>query len=207
MSKKLGTLVKAARTDRKLSQAALAEMVDGLSASDVSKIERGEKEPETAVLKSMAKALGVTQTSLLEAASGAGKSGAKAKSSSSGAKASSSAKSSSASGSSSKTTAAKKTASTAKTASSKTSSSAKKTSSTASDDLKLTAAEKKLVRAYRKADSATKKTALSLLEGTASPLDLAGAFLSAKTDSDGKGSGDSSMIEDLLGSLLGGLGK
>ena len=45
MSKKLGNLIKEARTAKGLSQAALAEKVDGISASDVSKIERGEKEP------------------------------------------------------------------------------------------------------------------------------------------------------------------
>ena len=48
MSKKLGKLVKEARTAKGLTQAALAEMVDGVSASDISKIERGEKEPSQA---------------------------------------------------------------------------------------------------------------------------------------------------------------
>ena len=63
MSRKLGDLVKKARTEKGLTQAALAEKVDGLTASDVSKIERGEKEPAQDVLKQMAKALGVTQKS------------------------------------------------------------------------------------------------------------------------------------------------
>ena len=70
MSRKLGDLVKKARTEKGLTQAALAEKVDGLTASDVSKIERGEKEPAQDVLKQMAKALGVTQKSLLDAAAG-----------------------------------------------------------------------------------------------------------------------------------------
>lgn len=73
MSRKLGDLVKKARTEKGLTQAGLAEKVDGLTASDVSKIERGEKEPVQDILKQMAKALGVTQKSLLDAATGSGK--------------------------------------------------------------------------------------------------------------------------------------
>ena len=73
MSKKLGDLVKKARTEKGLTQAGLAEKVDGLTASDVSKIERGEKEPVQDILKQMAKALGVTQKSLVDAATGSGK--------------------------------------------------------------------------------------------------------------------------------------
>ena len=96
MSKKLGNLVKEARTAKGLTQAALADKVGGITAADVSKIERGEKEPTQEILKKMAKVLGVTQKSLLDAAAG------------SGAKASSSAKTSG----SGKTTAKKKTSST-----------------------------------------------------------------------------------------------
>jgi DNA-binding XRE family transcriptional regulator len=102
MSKKLGTLVREARTAKGLTQAALADKVGGITSSDVGKIERGEKEPAQEILKKMAKVLGVTQKSLLDAAAG------------SGAKASSSAKTSG----SGKTTAKKKTSST--TSSSKT---------------------------------------------------------------------------------------
>ena len=67
MSKKLGDLIKEARAAKGLTQAAVAEQVDGITASDVGKIERGEKEPTQAVLKKMAKVLGVTQKSLLDA--------------------------------------------------------------------------------------------------------------------------------------------
>ena len=70
MSKKLGKLVKEARTAKGFTQAQLADKVDGLTASDVSKIERGEKEPAEATVKLMAKALGVTQVSLVSAMSG-----------------------------------------------------------------------------------------------------------------------------------------
>lgn len=79
MSRKLGDLVKKARTEKGLTQAALAEKVEGLTASDVSKIERGEKEPAQDVLKQMAKALGVTQKSLLDAAAGSGKTASSSK--------------------------------------------------------------------------------------------------------------------------------
>ena len=41
MSKKLGNLIREARTAKGLSQAALAEQIEGISSSDVSKIERG----------------------------------------------------------------------------------------------------------------------------------------------------------------------
>jgi len=73
MSKKLGNLIKEARTSKGITQAALAEKVSGLTSSDVSKIERGEKEPTQDVLKQIAKVLGVTQKSLLDAATGSGK--------------------------------------------------------------------------------------------------------------------------------------
>ena len=73
MSKKLGDLIKEARAAKGLTQAAVAEQVDGITASDVGKIERGEKEPTQAVLKKMAKVLGVTQKSLLDAVTGTGK--------------------------------------------------------------------------------------------------------------------------------------
>ena len=71
VSKKLGNLIKEARTAKGLTQAALAEKVSGLTSSDVSKIERGEKEPSQDILKKMARVLGVTQKSLLDAATGA----------------------------------------------------------------------------------------------------------------------------------------
>lgn len=73
MSKKLGNLIKEARTSKGITQAALAEKVSGITSSDVSKIERGEKEPAQDVLKQIAKVLGVTQKSLLDAATGSGK--------------------------------------------------------------------------------------------------------------------------------------
>ncbi|MDO4407570.1 MAG: helix-turn-helix domain-containing protein [Eubacteriales bacterium] len=174
MSKKLGNLIKEARTEKGLTQAALAEKTGGITSSDVSKIERGEKEPEQEILKKMAKVLGVTQKSLLEAASG------KTSTSTSG-----------------KTGTAGKTGSSGKTASSgkKPSSSSKKTSS--SDPLTLTATEKKLVQLYRKADSSTKKAAMNLLKGENNALELIGSMLTSNKDV-------SDMASGLFGSLLSG---
>ena len=75
--KKVGDLIKEARTGAGLTQAALAKQVDGVTASDISKAERGEKELTQAALKQIAKATGVTQASLLNAPKGASGSGGK----------------------------------------------------------------------------------------------------------------------------------
>ena len=82
--KKVGDLIKEARTGAGLTQAALAKQVDGVSASDISKAERGEKELTQAALKQIAKATGVTQASLLNAPKGASGSGGKSGSGKSG---------------------------------------------------------------------------------------------------------------------------
>ncbi len=90
--KKVGDLIREARTNAGLTQTALAGKIKGLTANDISKAERGEKELTKDQLKSIAKITGVTQKSLLEAASGAGTgtaSSAKKKTSSSAKKTSS----------------------------------------------------------------------------------------------------------------------
>ena len=140
MAKKVGELIKEARTAAKLTQAQLAEQVTGVTAADIGKAERGEKELTQAALKQIAKATGVTQASLLNAA--AGKAAASAGKTASTGKASA------------KKPAAGKTASTAK-----------KTGA-AKSSMQLTAAEKKLVELYRKADADTKKEVMKLLKGT-----------------------------------------
>ncbi|MBR3904993.1 MAG: helix-turn-helix transcriptional regulator [Clostridia bacterium] len=141
MAKKIGTLIKEARTGAGLTQEALAKKITGVSASDISKAERGETEFSQDVLKKIAKACGVTQASLLNAAKEPAK----------------------------KTT-TKKIVSAKKTTADKDEekkSTAKKTTTkkTAASDstMKLTAAEKKLVQLYRDADSDTKKEVLKLL--------------------------------------------
>ncbi len=198
MAKKLGTLVKEARTEAGLSQAALAAKVDGLSAADIGKIERGAKVPSQAVIKNLAKALGVTQTSLLNAYDVAGKSTSAASAKASSSK-TSSAKTSSAKTSSAKTSSAK--TSSAKTSSAKTSSSSgKKTSSSSSDTVKLTAAEKKLLTAYRKADSSTKKAVLNILEGNGSITDILTGLFSGKAQNAAAGS-LGSLLESALGKI------
>ena len=68
--KTVGELIREARTKAGLSQEKLAAMIDGLSASELGKAERGEKELTQAELKAIAKATGVTQKSLLDAAAG-----------------------------------------------------------------------------------------------------------------------------------------
>lgn len=65
---KAGTLIKESRTKAGLSQQAVAEQIPGISASDISKAERGEKEFTQDQYKALAKVLGITQKSLLEAA-------------------------------------------------------------------------------------------------------------------------------------------
>ena len=141
MAKKVGELIKKARTDAGLTQEQLAKKVGGITASDISKAERSEKELSQTALKQIAKATGVTQTSLLEAAKSGGKT-----SSASGKKANS------------------------------------------GTSVQVTAAEKKLLELYRKADTDRKKEAIRVLSGE-----------------QGEGLGD--LLNSLLGSAIDLLGK
>lgn len=131
-SKKVGTLIKESRTGADLTQEQLARKISGLSASDISLAERGQKELTQAQLKQIAKITGVTRASLINAAKGTA---------------------------SSKSTSAKKT--TEKTSATKKASA----SSAAKSSMQVTAAEKKLVELYRKADADTRKEALKVLKG------------------------------------------
>ena len=72
-SKKLGNLIKEARTEAGLTQEQLARRITGVSASDISQAERGLKDLAQEQLKQIARITGVTQTSLLEAAKGSKK--------------------------------------------------------------------------------------------------------------------------------------
>lgn len=150
MGKKVGKLIKAARTGAGLTQEQLARRISGLSASDISLAERGEKDLTQAQLKKIATITGVTQASLISAAKEE-------------------------SGSAKKSTA--------------------KTPASAKGTMKVTATERKLVEAYRQADSDTKKRAMNLLKGKEEGL-LEGIL----------GSGDiADTVEDVLGDVLGGL--
>ena len=146
-SKKLGNLIKEARTEAGLTQEQLARKISGLSATDISEAERGLKDLTQDQLKKIAKATGVTQASLLDAVKGS-------------------------SGSSSK----------------------KSTSSKSS--MQVTAAEKKLVELYRKADTKTRKEALQVLKGEDS---LSGEILEALLDS----VDTDKIVDSLLDSVLG----
>ena len=68
MANKVGKLIKQARTDAGLTQEQLAKKLKGVSASDISKAERGEIRLTNETLKKIAKITGVTQKSLTDAA-------------------------------------------------------------------------------------------------------------------------------------------
>ena len=69
-SKKVGTLIKEARTGAGLTQEQLARRIAGLSANDISLAERQQKDLTQDQLRQIAKITGVTQSSLLNAAKG-----------------------------------------------------------------------------------------------------------------------------------------
>ena len=69
-AKKVGTLIKEARTEAGLTQEQLARRIAGLSASDISQAERHQKDLTQDQLKQIAKITGATQASLLNAAKG-----------------------------------------------------------------------------------------------------------------------------------------
>ena len=85
-SKKLGTLIKEARTNAGLTQEQLAKKIAGLSANDISLAERGKQDLTQDQLKKIAKATGVTQASLLNAAKGSTTKASASKTSSSSSK-------------------------------------------------------------------------------------------------------------------------
>lgn len=156
MGKKVGKLIKAARTGADMTQEQLARRISGLSANDISLAERGEKDLTQAQLKKIATITGVTQASLINAAKDE-------------------------TNSSKKSTAKKTTAA--------------KTPSNANSTMKVTATERKLVEAYRQADSDTKKRAMDLLKGKDEGM------LESILGSDGI----SDAVEDVLGNVIGGL--
>lgn len=178
MAKKVGTLIKEARTAAGLSQEQLARKIKGLSAGELARAESGESDLTQALLKEIAKATGVTQSSLLSAArADAGKKTT----------------------SSAKTATAKKATTTAKKAST-----AKKTVS--KDAETLTAAEKKLLEAYRAASSDAKKNALKILKGE--DLDMAEIIKLLKLDSKLESLGGGGILGGLKEGFLDGiLGK
>ena len=89
-AKKVGTLIKEARTSAGMTQEQLARKVSGVSASDISLAERDKIALTQEQLKQIAKATGVTQASLINAAKGPSRANKKTSSSSSAKKTSSS---------------------------------------------------------------------------------------------------------------------
>ncbi len=179
-TKKVGTLIKEARTAAGLTQEQLARKVTGVSAADVGKVERGEADFTQAQLKLIAKALGVTQASLLNAPKNVSGTAKKTSSTTAAKKTSS-------------TTTAKKTSSTTTAAAKKTA--APKTPANANSTMKVTATERKLVETYRAATSAQKKAAGRVLKGECDEL---------LDQINNTNSGLADTITDFLGNLLGG---
>lgn len=176
MASKVGKLIKEARQAADLTQEKLAKKVGGgLTASDISKAERGELELPLATLRKIAKATGVTQASLVNAAQGK---------------------------TAEKKTTTKK--ATEKKAEEKKTEKKAKTPATANKTMKVTATEQKLINAYRLADSATKKAAMNLLQGESNDL-VNILLGSAPASSASKSSDNiADMLGDAIGSLLGG---
>ena len=144
MGKKVGALIKSARTGAGYTQEQLARKIKGVSASDISAAERGVLDLSQQNLKDIAKATGVTQASLLNAASS-----------------STTAKKTTSTARKTTTTAKKKTTTTA--AKKKTTTS---TSTAAKSSMQVTATEKRIITLYREADAKTKEQVMSVLKGT-----------------------------------------
>ena len=199
-TKSLGELIKEARTSAGLTQEQLAQSVGDMTASDISKAERGQKVPTQNQLKQIAKTTGVTQKSLLDAAKAQDAAGSGNTSSGTAASGKT------ASGkTSSGTTASGKTTS-GKTTSGKT---------TSGNTVQVTATEKKLLELYRAADSDKKKAVMSLLKGeTQTASEMISSLLDGSKKPDeiltslfsGSSSGSNSnskKTDDIVSSLLG----
>ena len=206
-SKKVGVLVKEARTKAGLTQEKLAKAAgEGLTGADIGKCERGTADLTNNQLKKIAVACGVTQSSLLNApknlSASAAKKAAAAKTAtaaktSTAAKKTTAAKTTAAKTTAAKTTAAKKTTSSG--ASKKTAAKTAATPANANTSMKVTSTEKKLIETYRTAGSDEKKIALKVLKGEygdkiTSLLNVVGGGTASSSVSDG--------ISDTIGSLL-----
>ena len=218
-AKKVGVLVKEARTAAGLTQEKLAKAAgENLTAADISKCERGEADLTAAQLKRIAVACGVTQTSLVNAPKNLSAAAAKkaaAKDTKTGGGKTASAKAPAARKETAKTTAkAGAKTSTAKAGSAKTSAAkaaAKKTGAAAvpanaNVSMKVTAAEQKLIQAYRGSTADRKKAALKLLNGDyGDAIDKVLSVTNGSTSASSSSSSGPDLIGDVLGSVLGGL--
>ena len=200
-AKKVGELVKEARTAAKLTQEKLAQAVGGnLTAADISKCERGEADLSAAQLKKIAVACGVTQASLVNAPKNLSATAAKKTA------AKTTAAKATASKTAAKATAAKTTAKKTEAKKTEAKKTAAKTPANANTSMKVTAAEKKLIEAYRESTSDRKKAALKLLNGEyGDTIDKILSVTNGTTSSSSSGSSAPEAIGDVLGNLLGGL--
>ena len=182
MANTVGPLIREARGKAKLSQEALAGQIEGLSATDLGKAERGEKELSQSILRQIAKLTGVTQSSLLSAAKESSYGPADKKPAA-------------------KKTAAKKPAAEEKKPAAKKAAGETKKPASAKNTVELSAAEKRLLELYRAADSETKKKAVAILKGEQTD---AGNLLGSLLGGDQAG-GD--ILGSILDTAIGMLGK
>ena len=212
-TKKVGTVIKEARTKAGLTQEQLARKVTGVSAADLKRVEAGEADFTQTQMKAIAKALGVTQATLLNAPKNV--SAAKKTSSSTMAKKTSTTtakKTSTTAAKKTSTTAAKKTGTTTTAKKTSSTSSSKKTGTTttakkattpktpanANSTMKVTSTERKLIEYYRTASSDAKKAATKILKGEADDK------IDSVNGKDGVGNVVTNVVTDLLSNLIGG---
>ena len=209
-TKSLGELIKEARTSAGLTQEQLTQSVNDMTASDISKAERGQKVPTQNQLKQIAKTTGVTQKSLLDAAKALDAAGS-GNTSSGTAASGKTASGKTASGTTTSGKTASGTTSSGKTTSGKTTSG----KTTSGNTVQVTATEKKLLELYRAADSDKKKAVMSLLKGeTQTASEMISSLLDGSKKPDeiltslfsGSSSGSNSnskKTDDIVSSLLG----
>ena len=188
MTNTVGSLIKKARTGAGLTQEQLASKINGLSATDISRAERGELIPTQDQLRTIAKVTGITQKSLLDAAKES-----KAESSSSGTSGSTGGKKPSAGTS---TASGKKPAGSTSTGSGKKPAGSTSTGTNSSKTMEVTATERKLVELYRKASTDEKKTVMSILKGE---KDTTNEMISSLLDGSKK---PADIVSSILGSAV-----
>ena len=174
MTNTVGPMIKKARAGAGLTQEQLAMKVTGLSASDISRAERGELIPTQEQLKTIAKVTGVTQKSLLDAAK-------------------ESKTENNSSGTSGSTGSGKKPANST---SGKKPAGSTSTGTNTGKTMEVTATARKLVELYRKASTDEKKTVMSILKGE---KDTTNEMISSLLDGSKK---PADIVSSILGSAV-----
>ena len=189
MTNTVGPMIRKARTGAGITQEQLAKEITGLSASDISRAERGELIPTQEQLKAIAKVTGVTQKSLLDAAKES-----KTDNSSSGTSGSTGGSKKPAGSTSTEN--GKKPAGSTSTGTGKKPSDSTSTGANSSKIMEVTATERKLVELYRKASTDEKKTVMSILKGE---KDTTNEMISALLDGSKK---PADIVSSILGSAV-----